>query len=96
MWKTAKPCGDCPFSSSKAGVHLRKSLKPERWRKIKAGLLQQEHFYCHKTTDETGNGTNLVCAGSIDWQDKHGVSSQYVRICERLDYANRKKTAEFN
>lgn len=84
-WRVQKPCDDCPFSDSAAGKHLRKSLHKARWREITEGLLRQEHFFCHKTSDETGNGTNLVCAGSIEWQDAHGVSSQFVRICERLD-----------
>lgn len=94
-WRVTKPCADCPFSTSAAGTHLRKSLGRGRMAEIQKSLRSNEHFLCHKTTDETGNGSNLVCAGSIEWQEKQGVSANYVRICERLDWmhANREKTA---
>lgn len=29
--------------------------------------------------------SNLVCAASIEWQNKRGYSSAYVRLCERMD-----------
>ena len=90
-YKMAAMCADCPFAASGPGLHLRKSLRPGRWREILAGLRRQEHFVCHKTTDETGDGSNLICAGSIEWQDKRGVSSQYLRVCERLDYFAEKR-----
>ena len=85
-WRTKAMCVDCPFAKSGPGARLRKILRPGRWREVTSGLLRQEHFYCHKTTEETGDGSNLVCAGAIEWQDKHGTSAQYVRICERLEY----------
>lgn len=69
-----------------AGLQLRKSLRPGRWMEILRGLRNGDHFKCHKTTEETGNGTELVCAGSLEWQAKHGHSSQFARIAERLDY----------
>jgi len=84
-WRMTKKCIDCPFANSGAGLHLRKSLERGRWLEILSGLQRQDHFLCHKTTDETGDGTKRVCQGSIEWQDKHNVSAQYVRICERLD-----------
>jgi hypothetical protein len=84
-YRVQKKCADCPFASSGPGLVLRKSLRPGRWREILTGLLRQEHFVCHKTSDETGNGTNLICAGSIEWQEKRGISSQWLRIAERLD-----------
>jgi len=84
-------CDSCPFAQSGKGLHLRKSLRPGRWSEIRRGLLNGEHFFCHKTTSDDGedddytpNGEELVCAGAIEFQEKHGVSSQYVRICERL------------
>jgi len=83
-WRTKRMCVDCPFQTKGPGLHLRKSLRRGRWIAILQGLMHQDHFTCHETTKETGNGSNLVCAGSIEWQDKHGVSAQYVRICERL------------
>ena len=84
-WRMDRLCADCPFAKSGAGLHLRNSLRRSRWIEILFGLRNQEHFFCHKTTEEVGNGSNLVCAGAIEWQNKHHVSSQYVRICERLD-----------
>lgn len=34
----------------------------------------------------------LVCAGSIEWQDKHGYSSAYVRLCRYNDQKGEKKS----
>lgn len=34
-WKMEAPCADCPFDTSAAGTHLRKSLAPGRMRSIK-------------------------------------------------------------
>ncbi len=85
-WRMAKQCEDCPFAASGPGLRLRKSLQSGRWREILNLLRADKHFLCHKTTDETGNGTNLVCAGSIEWSEKHRVPpSQFQRIMERLE-----------
>lgn len=86
MWRVANRCEDCPFSNSGPGLHLRKSLGRGCWAEILNGLCHDMHFHCHKTTDETGNGTNLVCAGSLEWSDKHGVSQNLCRIMERIEY----------
>lgn len=43
-------CGDCPFSDSAAGTHLRESLAPGRMASIQEGLLNGAVFQCHKTT----------------------------------------------
>jgi len=40
---------------------------------------------CHKTTRETGNGTNLVCAGAMRWQHKRDLLSNLERVMERVD-----------
>lgn len=94
-WRVAKMCADCPFASKGPGLALRKSLAKGRWQSITRGLLRGECFTCHKTTDETGDGSNLVCAGSIEYQDKRNISSQYVRVCERLEYfADKRRTAQ--
>ncbi len=95
-WRTEKMCADCPFASSGAGLHLRKTLARGRWKQICASLLRQDHFMCHQTTrfDDEGEairGSGLICAGSIEWQDKHGTSAQLVRIMERLAYFSRKR-----
>lgn len=84
-WKMEAPCADCPFSQSAAGKRLARSLRPGRIAEIKAGLRRGDTFMCHKTTQETGNGTNLLCAGSLEYQHGRGVISQYERICHRLD-----------
>lgn len=83
-WKMDAPCADCPFSDSEKGKHLASTLRPGRIAEIKRELKADGHFLCHKTTHETGNGTNLVCAGALAWQEERGLSSQYVRICERI------------
>lgn len=85
QWRVKTPCADCPFNKSGDGLHLRKSLAKGRWQEIISGLKRDGHFTCHKTTHETGNGSNLICAGALDWQAEHGYSSQYARICERLE-----------
>jgi hypothetical protein len=85
-WRTAKKCANCPFASSGPGLRLRKSLAKGRWRSILDGLRKQNHFSCHETTPETGNGTNLVCAGSIEWQEKHNCRAQLVQVMQRMEY----------
>jgi hypothetical protein len=52
-----------------------------------------EHFVCHKTSDETGNGSNLLCAGAIAWQEKHGCVSTFQQIMERLTFIRTKKSS---
>ncbi len=89
QWRCEKPCADCPFSNDGAGLHLRKTLRAGRWREILASLRRQEHFMCHKTTHQTGNGSELLCAGALEWQNSRGISSNYQRVCERLDSRTR-------
>lgn len=84
-WRMAKPCADCPFNSKGPGLRLRKSLGTMRWREIKRSLLNNQHFTCHKTTEETGDGSNKMCAGAIAWQEKQGTSSNLQRIMERIE-----------
>jgi len=91
LWRMAAMCRDCPFQSKGPGLRLRRSLGPGRWRSILFDLRHNQHFTCHETSEETGNGTNLVCAGAIAWQDAHGVSANYVRVCERLEAMTQRK-----
>jgi hypothetical protein len=84
------PCENCPFNRSGDGLRLRKSLGVLRWNRILGALLRGEHFACHKTTEETGDGSNLICAGAIAYQEKKGVSSNLQRVMERLDYFTKK------
>jgi len=85
-WRTEKPCADCPFSDSKTGQHLAASLQPGRMDEIQEALESDLHFMCHKTTHKTGNGTNLVCVGALEWQKERGLSSNYQRVCESLEW----------
>lgn len=76
-------------------MHLRKTLRPGRWRDILQGLRRGEVFNCHKTTEETGDGSNLICAGAIDWQEHNRCTSNFQRVMERVDYAaSKRKTVE--
>jgi hypothetical protein len=84
-WRMDEPCVDCPFNDSGPGLHLRNSLRRARWRGILYDLRHDKGFHCHKTTEETGNGTNLLCAGAIEWQNKRGLSSNLQRVMERID-----------
>jgi hypothetical protein len=91
-WRVKSKCCDCPFADSGAGLHLRKSLGRGRWREILASLRDEKTFPCHKTTkydDDEGEalpGTGLLCAGAIEWQEKHNVVlPQVVQVMQRLD-----------
>jgi hypothetical protein len=90
-WRAKSACADCPFNKAGEGKHLRDSLGQVRWRSILASLRKMEHFVCHKTSDETGNGSNLLCAGAIAWQEKHGCVSTFQQIMERLTLIRLKK-----
>lgn len=91
LWRTDKKCNDCPFRNSGAGLRLRKSLAPGRWRSILKDL-QNDHnfFYCHKTTEfddeeESKVSKGLLCSGGIEWQDKHGYTAVFVRLNRMFD-----------
>ena len=79
-------CYNCPFNKTGPGAHLRRTLDKRRWSSILYSLLHDRHFLCHKTTGETGDGSNLLCAGAIEWQHKRGVTSNLERVMERLEY----------
>ena len=81
----AAMCANCPFAEAGPGRELRRSLRPGRWRGILADLLRGGHFMCHKTTRETGDGSNRLCAGALEFQAEAGISSNLQRVCERLD-----------
>ncbi len=83
-WRMESPCENCPFNASGPGLHLRRSLRRGRWLEITRGLLRGTYFTCHKTTHETGDGSDLVCAGAIAWQERRGASSNLQRVMERL------------
>lgn len=89
-WRMNKPCENCPFNKTSPGAELRRSMRGKRWNGILHGLRNNMHFTCHKTTRQTGNGTNLICAGAIQWQEKRGLSSNLARIMERVEYLAKK------
>jgi hypothetical protein len=87
----AEMCANCPFATKGEGRQLRRTLAPGRWREIVTSLLRGDVFYCHKTTkhDDDGEFTpglgEKVCAGALEFQAKADVSSNYQRVCERLE-----------
>lgn len=85
-WRMPEPCRDCPFNKSGPGLRLRRSLASGRMAEIKRGLRRGDYFTCHKTTVETGNGSRLLCAGALAYQEAQGVSSNYQRVCERIEW----------
>lgn len=86
IWRMKEKCSHCPFSTEGPGLNLRLGLGRNRWSQITGALLDGNHFVCHKTGDETGDGSNLMCAGAIAFQESRGASSNLQRIMERLDY----------
>lgn len=89
-WRVDKMCRDCPFASHGPGLRLRRTLARGRWAEILNSLRRDASFPCHKTTEfddegEVIRGTGLLCAGALEWQEKHcGQPSQLARIMERL------------
>ncbi len=98
-WRMAEMCANCPFQSKGPGLALRRSLRLGRFAEILNALRNDQHFPCHKTVEEDDEGETLpgggpkmrVCAGAIAWQEKRGLSSQYQRICERLETGRKEK-----
>ena len=83
QWKLESMCDDCPFATSGKGLYLRKSLGKGRWKEI-LDSLHHSCFPCHKTSTETGNGKNIVCAGAYAYQVKHDLWPQYRQVMERI------------
>lgn len=86
------PCADCPFRSDKPFY-----LRPERADEIADSLRSNEgDFHCHKTVDysgEDGQGQvakkTRVCAGALITMEKEGVTTQAMRLGERLGFYDR-------
>jgi len=99
-WKLARMCDNCPFSEEGAGLQLRLSLARGRWGEILSGLLDGQHFLCHKTTDgaeEDDDGLEVryphakICAGARLWQKQRGIVSDAEQIMTRLETLNQRK-----
>lgn len=91
-WRVDEMCSNCPFMNDGDGLMLREGLGTTRWQGIMSDVLQGRRFDCHKTTRETGNGTDLYCAGALAFQKAHGVHSTYAEICEGLSNTHETKT----
>lgn len=93
----AKPCVKCPFVR---GTAMR--LRPARIREIEGAVNQHNGatMPCHETLDyrdgEGGRETSKTahCAGALIYIEKQGVSSQMMRIAERLGMYDRTKLAD--
>jgi hypothetical protein len=85
---TERPCTGCPFLR-RGGV---KGLSPGR---VRDALKSDSHFLCHKTTRETGNGTNRVCAGWAAVLVKEGGGGQMFRILGRIGALDHVVNAEW-
>lgn len=88
-------CKICPFRTDGNAI----DLAPGRLEEIKQGLVEGGYnagmFYCHETTekgewdddseDYFPSGDELLCSGSLDYQDEMGASNNYRRVAERLE-----------
>lgn len=84
-WKQDTKCADCPFRTSGPGYALYRTIRRTVWRTVLRNLRTGGHFYCHRTTRDTGDGTNLICAGAHEWQLRHiGQPSDLAQVMERL------------
>jgi len=95
-WRTEQKCAKCPFSGEGPGLALWQSLMPERRAEILNSLMADGNFYCHNTTEDSGEvdedgeeiwdmANSLLCSGAIEWQEKNlGHPGQMARIGERL------------
>ena len=95
QWKVEKMCSNCPFADEGDGLDLRHSLGRGRWDGILSGLLAGGRFECHKTTKQTGNGTDLYCAGALAFQEEHGIETPYMRLCQRFEGTRENKAELF-
>ena len=98
-WKLERMCDNCPFADEGAGLQLRLSLHAVRWKEITDGLLQGQHFLCHKTTlmDDDANAERdarkegryyphgKICAGARAWQAARGIVSDAEQIMTRME-----------
>jgi hypothetical protein len=71
-----KMCEDCPFGTSKAQLHMRRSLRPGRFNEICQSVWQGGYFPCHKTTvfDDDGdtiyNPDERQCRGALEFVER--------------------------
>lgn len=69
----AEMCANCQFGSSKAQQHMRKSLRPGRFKEICQAVWRGSYFPCHKTTVHDDDGEviprrqEMQCRGAIEF-----------------------------
>jgi hypothetical protein len=90
-----KPCPGCPFLRTEGGVRLRRGRILELTN-LMLGRRGTGEFSCHNTVeycdecDENGEGCPghqaqaRHCAGALIFAEKHGTSTQMMRIAQRL------------
>lgn len=88
-------CSNCPFNETGPGRQLRDGLVPGRFESIKADLDQRMTFNCHKTTHETGDGTEKICAGALAYQRQNNCVPDAVQIGERIAAMNEGRKARW-
>ncbi len=74
---SAVPCSTCPFGR---GPKSLRHLHPERIVEI----ADATGFTCHKTTRQTGDGTERECAGFMIYKVATDGSTQMMRIAGRI------------
>jgi hypothetical protein len=72
-----RPCTGCPFGRHEDAVH---NLGARRI----IDIADAGGFTCHKTTRETGDGTEKECAGHMIFKLANEGTSQMIRIAGRL------------
>jgi hypothetical protein len=95
LWRMQEQCNNCPFATEGLGLQLRRSLGKGRWKEIVASVMRGDRFPCHKTTQATGNGTELFCAGALDFQHAHGVISVHENLCKVFEGCHENKKEIF-
>jgi hypothetical protein len=84
-----KPCPECPFLRGERAVRLTLG----RIQEIAGNMLSSSggEFHCHKTSRQTGDGSQRHCAGALIFAEKNGNATQMMRIAERLGFYDRTK-----
>jgi hypothetical protein len=90
-----KPCPECPFTRGPKAVRVRRGRIIELTG-LMLGRRGGGEFSCHNTVeycdtcDEQGEGCpghqteSRHCAGALIFAEKHGTSTQMMRVAQRL------------
>lgn len=88
-YRLVTPCSNCPFRTGDEAVRLSR----DRAQGIADHLRSnQGDFHCHKTvdTDESGEpeitDETAACAGALIVLEGEGISTQMMRVSERLGF----------